>query len=186
MKKNLGAQPYLFPMPVLIISTYCEDGTPDAMNAAWGTICDYKKIALFLSADHKTVKNIKQRNAFTVAIADEKNLIACDFVGIVSANHDKQKMGKSGFTTVKSANVDAPVIEELPLTLECELDHIDDKEGCVYGNIVNIVADETIFTNEKVDLNKLDPIAYDPASRSYFTMGKKVGTAFHDGMVLKK
>lgn len=185
MKKNLEPNPYLFPMPVLIIGTYFEDGTPDAMNAAWGTICDFHSVALYLSPSHKTVENIKNRRAFTVAIADEKHVIPCDFVGIVSANTDKNKMKKSGLTTTKSQTVDAPVIEELPLTLECQLDYIDEKSECVYGKIVNILADESVFTDGVIDVNKLNPISYDPASGGYYTMGKKVGTAFHDGKVLK-
>lgn len=186
MKKDLGAKPYLFPMPVLIISTYCEDGTPDAMNAAWGCVSDYKQIALFLSAEHKTFKNILNKKAFTVAVGDEKNLVACDYVGLVSANVDKDKMKKTGWTLTKSANVDAPVINELPLTLECKLDRIDEESGCVYGEIVNILADEQILTEGEVDLKKLNPISYDPASHGYFTMGEKAGSAFSAGKALKK
>lgn len=186
MKKDLGVKPYLFPMPVLIIGTYSEDGTPDAMNAAYGTLCDFRHIALYLSAGHKTVANIKARKAFTVAIADERHLIQCDYVGLVSANTDKEKIRKSGFTLTKSKNVDAPVIEDLPLTLECKLDYIDEKSGAIYGEIVNIIAEEGILTDGNVDLNKLNPISYDPASRCYFRMGGKVGTAFHDGAALKK
>lgn len=186
MKKSLGAQPYLFPMPVLIVGTYSEDGTPDAMNAAWGTVSDFKQVALFLSAGHKTVANIKARKAFTVAVANEANVIPCDFVGLVSANTDKEKIKKSGFTVSKSKRVDAPIIEELPLSLECKLDHIDEDEGCVYGEIVDVLADESVLTDGTVDLKKLKPISYDPASRSYFSMGDKVGTAFSDGARLKK
>lgn len=185
MKKDLGKKPYLFPMPVLIIGTYSEDGTPDAMNAAWGTICDYYKIALFLRADHKTTQNIIARKSFTVAIADEKHVVACDFVGIVSANNDKEKIKKTGFTLTKSKNVDAPVIEDLPLTLECTLDHIDEAEGCVYGEIVNVLADESVLTDGKVDFTKLHAIAYDSANNGYYAMGNKVGTAFKDGLSLK-
>lgn len=147
MKKDLGVKPYLFPMPVLIIGSYSEDGTSDAMNAAYGTLCDFRHIALYLSAGHKTVANIKARNAFTVAIADERHLIQCDYVGLVSANTDKEKMEKSGFTLTKSKNVDAPVIEDLPLTLECKLDYIDKNSGAVYGEIVNIIAEEGVLTD---------------------------------------
>lgn len=185
MKRNLTVQPYLFPMPVLIVGTYCEDGTPDAMNAAWGTICDFGHVALYLSDGHKTVENIKKRRAFTVAVADEKNLVPCDYVGLVSANTDKVKMTRTGFTIVKSATVDAPVIEDLPFALECKLDYIDNKSGCVYGKIVNIIADENILTDGKPDITKLRPIFYDPASRCYFKSGEKAGTAFHDGAALK-
>ena len=186
MKKDLGVKPYLFPMPVLIIGTYCEDGTPDAMNAAYGTLCGSHRIALYLSAGHKTVANIRNRSAFTVAIADTKHLVPCDYVGLVSANTDKEKMAKSGLTLTKSTRVDAPVIEDLPLTLECKLNYIDEKSGCVYGEIVNILAEESVMTDGVVDLTKLDPLSYDPASRCYFSMGEKVGTAFSDGAALKK
>lgn len=186
MKISLGVQPYLFPMPVLIIGTYCEDGTPDAMNAAWGTICDFKKIALYLSSTHKTVENIKNKKSFTVGIADEKHLIECDYVGLVSANDDLNKIKKTNFKIIKSEFVDAPIIEDLPLTLECKLDYIDEQTGCFYGKIINILADENILTMGKVDLNKLNPLIYDPSSRSYFTIGKKVGKAFFDGNKLKK
>ena len=185
MKKDLGAKPYVFPMPVLIIGSYSEDGTPDAMNAAWGTICDFDGIALYLSPSHKTVKNIKKRKAFTVAVADEKHVAQCDYVGIVSANDDKDKMKKSGFVLGTSNRVDAPVIEDLPLTLECELDYIDEKAECVYGKIVNVLADESILTDGKVDPTKLCPISYDPAGNGYFAMGKRAGAAFRDGLALK-
>lgn len=186
MKKDLGIKPYIMPMPVLIVGTYNEDGSADAMNAAWGTLCEMDTVALYLSAGHKTVENIRARKAFTVAVADEKHLVAADYVGLVSAHTEKRKMEKAGFTVFKSARVDAPIIEELPLTLECELDYIDDKSGCVYGRVVNVIADEEVLDEGgNVDLNKLKPISYDPASRSYFTMGGKAGKAFGAGAVLK-
>lgn len=186
MKVNLGVKPYIMPMPVLIIGTYNEDGSADAMNAAWGTLCEMNTVALYLSAGHKTVENIRAKKAFTVAIADEANMIPADYVGFVSAHTEKKKIEKSGFTVTKSTRVDAPIIEELPLTLECELDYIDEKSGCVYGKIVNVIADEKVLDESgNADLNKLNPISYDPASRSYFTMGEKVGKAFSVGAKLK-
>lgn len=186
MKKDLGAQPFLFPMPVLIVGTYCEDGTPDAMNAAWGTVCDYRRVALFLSPGHKTVANIRSRRAFTVAVADEAHLVACDYVGLVSANSNKRKMEKTGWTLERSRLVDAPVVTELPLTLECRLERIDEEVGCVYGEIVNVLAEERVLSEGQVDLKKLNPLSYDPAGHGYYTMGERVGTAFHDGAALKK
>ena len=186
MKKDLGTKPFIMPMPVLIVGTYNEDGSADAMNAAWGTLCEMDTVALYLSDGHKTVANIRARKAFTVAIADEANMIPADYVGLVSAHTENKKIEKSGFTVTNSKRVDAPVIEQLPLTLECELDYIDEKSGCVYGKILNVVADEKVLDESgNVDLNKLNPISYDPASRSYFTMGKKVGKAFGAGAVLK-
>lgn len=186
MKKDLGVKPYIMPMPVLIVGTYNEDGNADAMNAAWGTLCEMNTVALCLSASHKTVDNIKTRKYFTVALADEKNMVAADYVGLVSAHKEKNKIQKAGWTITKSSCVDAPVINELPLTLECKLDYIDENSGCVYGEIVNVIADEKVLDeNGEVDLTKLNPLSYDSASRSYFTMGKKVGKAFSVGAELK-
>ena len=186
MKKDLGVKPYIMPMPVLIIGTYNEDGSADAMNAAWGTLAEMSTVALYLSESHKTVENIKARKAFTVAVADEANLVPADYVGLVSAYKESDKISKAGWTVTKSKRVDAPVIGELPLTLECKLDYIDENSGCVYGEIVNIIADEKVLDGSgNVDLLKLNPISYDPASRCYFNMGKKVGKAFGDGAKLK-
>ena len=121
MRKNFGAKPWLYPQPVLIIATYGEEGTPDAMNAAWGGIADMNRIAMYLSGSHKTVKNILSRKAFTVSMADAAHVDACDYVGIVSGNTTPDKMARAGFHVTKSEVVDAPVIDELPMTLECKL-----------------------------------------------------------------
>lgn len=186
MKKDLGVKPYLMPMPVLIIGSYDGNGAADAMNAAWGTLCDMKTVALCLSAGHKTVENIRLNGAFTVAIADEAHLVPSDYVGLVSAHTEKEKLKKAGFTATRSNRVNAPIIEELPLTLECKLDYIDEQSGFVYGEILNIIADERILDESgNVDLLKLNPLSYDPSSRCYFTMGRKVGKAFYDGAKLK-
>lgn len=186
MKTDLGIKPYIMPMPVLIIVLYNEDDTPDAMNAAWGTLSSMNAVVLFLSAGHKTVKNIKNKKAFTVSIADEKHLIQADYVGIVSANTDKDKMKNSGFNIIKSNNVDAPIIIDLPLTIEYILDHIYEKEGAVYGKVVNVIADDEVLTDGEVDLTKVKPLCYDSSSRSYFKIPNKVGNTFKDGTVLKK
>ena len=118
MRKDFGAKPWLYPMPVLIVASYGEDGTPDAMNAAWGAVCDMDKISLTLSAEHRTVKNILARKAFTVSMATEEQLVACDYVGIVSGNDVPDKFARAGFHAARSAHVDAPLIEELPMALE--------------------------------------------------------------------
>ena len=111
MKKDLGTKPFILPMPVLIIGSYNEDNSADAMNAAWGTLCEMDTVALYLSEGHKTVANIRARKAFTVAIADEANMISSDYVGLVSARTESRKIDKSGFTVSKSNHIDAPVID---------------------------------------------------------------------------
>ena len=121
MRKNFGAKAYLYPMPVLIIGSYDENGTPDAMNAAWGGISEETEISICISAEHKTTKNIIARGAFTVSIADAENVVACDYVGIVSGNKEPDKIKKTGWHTAKSEFVDAPLFDELPMALECKL-----------------------------------------------------------------
>lgn len=129
MKKNFGAKPYLYPMPVLIVASYGEDGVPDAMNAAWGAIADTDKISLTLSAEHKTVKNILSRRAFTVSMATAEQVVACDYVGVVSGNKVPDKVARAGFHTQKSAFVDAPLIDELPMALECVMESYDERRN---------------------------------------------------------
>lgn len=186
MRKNLGVKTYAYPQPVFIIATYDEDGTPDAMNAAWGCIADSDKIALYLAKEHKTVKNILKKKAFTVSMATEEYVIACDYVGIVSANKVKDKFMRAGFHDVKSEFVDAPLIEELPLTLECKMESFDEESELLIGKIVNVCVDESIIgENGKIDPLKLKPITFDPVNHTYINLGEKVGHAFKDGMNIK-
>ena len=186
MKKNLKAKAYVYPLPVLIIGTYDENGTPNAMNAAWGTVCDTAQVALCLSATHKTVKNLLKTKAFTVAMADEKNVIPADYVGVVSANKIPDKLKKSGWHTVKSEFVNAPIIEELPLVLECKLVSYDTETEICIGKVVNVSADEGILdANGKIDLTKFKPICYDCDGHGYYALGERVGNAFSDGLKIK-
>ena len=185
MRKNFGTKPWFYPLPVLIIGTYDSNNQPDAMNAAWGGLYDANLVELFLSSGHKTTKNIKATEAFTVSFADAKNVAKCDYVGIVSANNTPDKMEKAGFTVTKSSFVNAPIIEELPMTLECRLVKVTE-DGNIIGEIVNISADESIL-NEKgmIDIQKLQPISFDPVNNDYVMIGEKIGNAFEDGNQLK-
>ena len=187
MKKDLGTLTAVFPMPVLMIGTYGEDGTVNVMNCAWGQICDYDKIILFLAEDRKTLENMKQTNAFTVSLADQSHLVEADYFGMVSGNKVKDKFAQAGFHAVKSDTVNAPVIEEFPLVMECELLEILDTENvfAIVGTIVNVKAEESVLTEAgKVDAGKLNALMFDPFENSYYTVGKKAGQAFHDGAAL--
>ena len=185
MRKNFGVKPWFYPLPVLIIATYDENGKADAMNAAWGGLYDANKIELCLSMNHKTTKNIQLKKEFTVSFGDAEHVTACDYVGIASGNDTPDKMERAGFTTVKSEFVDAPVINELPLVLECKFVRFTE-EGNVIGEIININADEKILNADgNIDVTKLRPIAYEPVKNEYYVMGEKVGNAFQDGNVLK-
>ena len=185
MRKNFGAKPYLYPMPVLIIGSYDENGIPDAMNAAWGGISEGAEISICVSAGHKTTKNILAKGAFTVSVADVKNVVACDYVGIVSGNDTANKMEKTGWHAVKSEFVDAPLFEELPMALECKLVSYDEKTCRLVGEIVNVCADEGILDESgKIDLNQFRPITYDPVNHTYREIGNVVGKAFSDGKTL--
>lgn len=185
MKINFGTQTFMYPMPVLIIASYGPDGTPDAMNAAWGGIHDTNQIGICLSPEHKTVKNILDRMAFSVSMADAAHVAACDYVGIVSGNKEPAKVQKAGFTVTKSEIVDAPVINELPMALECKLVSYDENSGYMVADIVNVCADESVLTDGKIDPSKLNPITYDPVNHTYIKLGEVVGHAFQDGKSLK-
>lgn len=186
MRKNFGAKPYTYPQPVFIIAAYGEDGTPDAMNAAWGGISEANEISMCLSAGHKTVKNILARKAFTVSMADAAHVTECDYVGVVSANDVPDKLARAGFHTTKSQLVDAPLIDELAMAVECRLISYDPESCRLVGEIVNVSVDERVLTPDgKVDVDKLAPIVFDPVNSAYHKLGGKVGNAFQDGMKLK-
>ena len=181
MRKNFGPKTWVYPMPVLIVGTYSECGTPNAMNAAWGGVYDTDTVMLCLSDDHKTTENIKKTEAFTVSFATVDTVVPCDYVGIASGNNTPDKFERAGFHAVKSDFVNAPIIEELPMTLECKLIKFNEDGICI-GQIVNVSADSDILDgNGMPDVKKLDPISYDGVTHAYLRLGDKVGQAFSDG-----
>ena len=189
MKKDLPVSPALFPMPVLMIATYCDDGTVDVMNMAWGGICDTDKVALNITESHKTAENIKKRGAFTISVADIPHLKESDFFGTASANKMPDKFARSGFHAVKSDKVDAPIVEEYPITLECKVVEIG---NCVsgfrvVGQILGVKADESVLGEDgKVDATKLNAFLFDQYHNGYYAIGEKVGQAWNSGMELMK
>ena len=187
-RQNFGAKGIITPLPAIMIATYDEQENPDVMMAAWGGQCGPNHICFNLSA-HKTTSNIKQKQAFTVSFASKDNVAQSDFFGMVSANDVPDKVAKAGFTATKSPNVDAPIINEYPLTLECRVVTFDEDENGgarVVGEIVNMSADERILTNGKVDLAKLQPVIYDSSSNNYRVVGDSVGQAWESGNALNK
>ena len=186
MRKNFGKKTWLYPMPVLIVSAYDENQNANAMNAAWGGIAEENQIMVCLDDKHKTTKNIEYSKAFTVSVGTAKTVIECDYVGVESGNKVSNKMEKAGFTTQKSNFVNAPIINELPFTLECELISYNEDSCMLLGKIINVSADESILDNNgNVDVDKLEPITYDPISHTYRKLGNIVGKAFSDGLKLK-
>lgn len=185
MRQNFGSQPLVYPQPVFIIATYDAQGVPDAMNAAWGGISNRNEISMCLSAGHKTVKNILARKAFTVSMATADTVVPCDFVGMVSGNDVPDKLERAGFHPVRSEFVDAPLLAELPMAVECRLTSYDESTGRLVGEIVNVCAEESILTDGKIDPAKLRPITYDGMNHAYYALGEKVGNAFSDGKALK-
>ena len=186
MRKNFGPKPLCYPMPVYIIGTYNADGTPNAMNAAWGGISEDQEITICVDSSHKTAENLLARKAFTVSMATAQMMTACDYVGIVSGNKEPDKFAKAGFHATKSEFVDAPLIDELPMALECRVLSYDPETCRLVGQIVNVCADASVLgENGKVDVTKLQPITYDPMNHHYLTLGEKAGQAFQDGLALK-
>lgn len=187
MRTKLNITEGIFPMPVLMIATYNEDGTVNVMNAAWGTMQARDIVALNLTETHKTVANIKKRGAFTVSIADAAHVVEADYFGVESGNKVGDKFAKSGMTAERSEVVDAPVINEFPLCLECEfIEYQDSEYGCgVIGKVLNVTADESVMKDGKVDITAVDAIAFDPYTHGYYRVSERVGDAFKDGLKLK-
>ena len=189
MKKDIGAAALVTPMPVCIVAAYDKDGKPNAMNAAWGMASGRDEIALFISKPHKTTKNILETKAFTVSIADAANVVPADYVGIDTGNKVENKFEKSGLHETKSKFVNAPVIEEFPVCIECEfLEELDTGNiHGVVGKIVNVMAEESALDEEgKLDVTKLQILMFDNSKHGYFTVGEQVGTAWDAGMELMK
>ena len=186
--KSFGQKAWMLPQPVLIIGTYNSDGTPNAMNAAWGGQWDSKEIMISMGA-HATTENLARCNEFTVAFATKNTMVASDFVGIVSAKNDPQKMEKTGRIAVKSENVNAPVFTDFPMTLECRiLRKIDETEDGynIIAEIINILVDENYLAQDgKPDVEKMQLITYEPVHHCYQVIGERVGNAFADGKTLK-
>jgi len=189
MKKNLGVKPYLFPMPIYMIGTYNEDDTVDVMMMAWGGICAEDMVALNLEEKHKTVANLKTRKAFTLAVPGMDTLKESDFLGIATANKMADKFERTGLHAVKSERVDAPVITEYPITLECEVVEMQSQPygPRVLGRIVNVIADEKVLDNAgKIDVARLNTFVFDQVQYGYYGIGEKVGQGWHSGAELMK
>lgn len=186
MRKNFGSKTWLYPMPVFIVAAYDGDGVPNAMNAAWGGIYTDNTIGICISETHKTTQNILVSGAFTVSMATEARIIECDYVGIVSGNKEPDKFAKAGFHAVKSEFVNAPLIEELPMAVECELLTYDRESNFMTGRIINVSADEGILgADGLIDIGKLKPVIFDPVHHDYIRTGEKAGSAFSDGKKLR-
>lgn len=184
MRKNFGAKTWAYPMPVFIIGSYDAEGKPNAMNAAWGGIYDTNQIMVCLADDHKTTDNIRISGAFTVSFATESTVVASDYVGIVSANDNADKLAIAGFHAVRSEFVNAPMFDELPMAVECKLLKFNEDGICI-GEIVNVSADEGVLDeNGRVNPKKLAPICYDSVNHNYLSLGDPVGKAFSDGKKL--
>ena len=183
-RKDFGAKPFSYPQPVWIIGTYDENGKPNAMNAAWGGISEMNEISVCLSDDHKTCKNFEKTRAFTISMADADHVAACDFVGMASGNKDEDKFAKAGFTATKSPNVNAPIINELAVCMECKVKSFDHDSCILKGEIVNVSVDEAALTDGKVDVSKVKPITFDPFNNAYHVVGEKVGDAWGSGKAL--
>ena len=183
MRKNFGVKTWIFPQPVLMLGTYDENGTPNLMNAAWGGIYDYDKVEVNL-ADHKTTKNLLANKAFTLSMATKKTVKESDYFGIVSGNDVPNKVEKAGFHHFKSEFVNAPLFEEYPLTIECEMINLGE-DGRLVGKILNVSVDESILTNGKPDPKKLEAISFDPANNNYLLVSEIIGHAFKDGKEIK-
>lgn len=187
--KSFGSKPWILPQPVLIIGTYDKEGRPNAMNAAWGGTWDMKEIMISLSS-HATTDNLAVNDTFTVAFATTETMVASDFVGIVSAKKDPDKMAKTGWTIEKAPNVNAPLFTDFPMTMECRVkEKIDEDRNTGYyliAEVVNVLCHEQYLDEEgNPDIEKMHIITYDPTRYKYVQLGTTVGTAFHDGNQLK-
>ncbi len=187
MKTSIKTKSAIFPQPVLMIATYNDDGSVNVMNAAWGMMIDSDVLALNLASERKTLANMRKRGGFTVSLADSAHAAEADYFGVESGNKIADKLSKAGLTAAKSELVDAPIVNEFPVCMECEFIEFQSAAygAGVIGKILNVLAEESVQTNGNVDISKLGAIAYDPFTHGYYTFGERVGNAFSDGLKLR-
>ena len=182
MRKELGKKPLVYPQPVLMVGTYDENGNPDIMNAAWGGVGDDTQIFLCLSPEHKTTENLLRNKCFTVSMGIEGFEKECDYLGIVSGTKVPDKVKRSGLHLRKSELVNAPIVDEFPICLECELISYEPEHCHLFGEIVGTSVDDSVLTDGKVDIEKLRPLIFDIEGHNYYSIGKKVADAFQIGL----
>ena len=185
-RKNYGAKPLSLPQPVWIIATYDENGIPNAMNAAWGGISEENELFICLSPGHKTCRNFARTGAFTVSMAELGHAAACDFVGMASGNEVPDKFARAGFTATRSPLIDAPIINELAVCIECRVIEYNTESCILRGEIVNVSVDESALTDGEVDMEKINPLCFDPFNRAYHIIGEEVGGAWEMGAELTR
>lgn len=186
MRKNFGAKPFCYPQPVFIVAAYGEQDVPCVMNAAWGCVTNYKEITICIDSGHKTTEAVRRSGHFTVSMGTAEQVVACDYVGVVSGKKVADKFARAGFHATRSEFVNAPLIDELPLALECRLISYDEETDILKGEIVNVSADERVLNEKgKIDAGLLRPIVFDPFNNDYLVVGEKVGNAFKDGLQLR-
>lgn len=186
MRKDFGVKTWLYPQPVFVIATYGPDGKPDAMCAAWGGITYDDQLSICVDDSHLTADNLAHCDAFTVSMATERYAAECDYLGIVSARDEPDKLAKSGLHAEKAPHVNAPLISELPLAVECRLLGYDAERCLLVGQIVNVSADESILGSDgKIDVSLLSPITFDPVHNKYLPLGAPVADAFRAGLAVR-
>lgn len=189
MKIDIGVVPAVYPMPVLMVASYDENKKPNVMNVAWGQICGMDKIILFIGKGKKTWLNIEESKAFTVSIADEAHIVAADYFGIASGNQVEDKFERTGYHAVESDKVNAPIIEEFPLAIECELLEILDTENVhgIVGKIVGVKVEEAVLDEKNhVVAEKLNALTFNQFESTYEATGDKLARAWKVGMELAK
>jgi flavin reductase (DIM6/NTAB) family NADH-FMN oxidoreductase RutF len=190
MKKSLGAKTILYPTPVMLVGTYDAEGRPNIMTAAWGGICCSSPpcVAVSLRKATYTYGNIVQQGGFTINIPSDQHAVQADYCGMVSGKK-ADKFAETGLTPVRSALVNAPYIEELPLVLECKLVHQIELglHTLFVGEILDVKANEDVLDDKGVpDVEKLRPFFYAPEANAYYGTGKRLGDAFSIGQAVRK
>ena len=185
MRKNMGVKSFFMPLPVMVVATFNEDGTANAMNAAYGTLGDFTKVSLYIGKGKRTIINAMREKAFTVSFADEAHMVDADYIGMVSGNKVQDKLAKTSFETSKSEFVNAPIITNLPMTIECELIKYDERSENLIGEIKNIsVGEEYINADGSIDTEKMKLIFYNACENSYNLLGAKLAKAYDIGKKL--
>lgn len=191
-KKELKLRAVVAPTETVIVSAYDKDGKADACTLAFYMVSSHippcVTIAINATQKRKTLQSILETRAFVVGFPSVKQIREADYLGAESGYHT-DKLKNIGFSVAEARTVHAPVIQDLLLSLECELVHAVTVGSHMQltGEVTNILADESILNERnRILLDRLQPIIYDEESGQYLGVGDKVADAFRPGIEMKK
>lgn len=190
MKKQIGKKQLIYPLPAVLVATFNEDHSPNAMTAAWCSTCcnEPPSVGVAIHKKRLTYENIQRSGAFSINIPAASQATEVDFIGIVSGKRQHNKLEVARLSTSSATHVDAPLIDSCPICIECKLTKslpIGSHTWFV-GEVMETHVDERAVGDDgALDVDVIDPLVYCTTVKQYRRLGDVVARAFDEGKKLK-